>query len=216
VLLLPHGFEGQGPEHSSARLERFLVLSADDNMRVVYPTTAAQYFHVLRRQMHDRQRKPMIVMTPKRYLRMPATYSTAADLESGSFQLVLPDLGAPDPATVTRVVFCTGKFGHELLARRDEVKAPVAIVRLEQLYPWPARDIAAQLERYPNAEVIWAQEEPGNMGARYFVRRRIEEMCDARIVGVVARPASPSPASGSSTVHDAQQQALLEEAVPTP
>jgi 2-oxoglutarate dehydrogenase E1 component len=113
-------------------------------------------------------------------------------------------------------VFCTGKFGHELIARRDEVKAPVAIVRVEQLYPWPERDIADQLARYPDAEVIWAQEEPGNMGARYFVRRRIEEMCINRTVGVVARPASPSPASGSSTVHDAQQLALLEEAVPTP
>ena len=221
VLLLPHGFEGQGPEHSSARLERFLVLSADDNMRVVYPTTAAQYFHVLRRQVHDRQRKPMVVMTPKRYLRMPATYSPASELESGSFQLVLPDPAfadpsGPDPATVTRLVFCSGKFGHELLARRDAVNAPVAIVRIEQLYPWPERDIAAELARYAGAEVLWAQEEPGNMGARYFVRRRIEEMCINRTVGVVARPASPSPASGSSTVHDAQQQALLEEAVPAP
>ena len=216
VLLLPHGFEGQGPEHSSARLERFLVLCADDNMRVVYPTTAAQYFHVIRRQIRDQQRKPMIVMTPKRYLRMPATYSSARDLESGSFRLVLPDPSSPDPETVTRLVFCSGKFAHELLARRDEVKAPVAIVRLEQLYPWPERDIATELARYPDAEVIWAQEEPGNMGARYFVRRRIEEMCDGHVVGVVARPASPSPASGSSTVHDAQQQVLLEEAVPTP
>ena len=117
---------------------------------------------------------------------------------------------------MTRLVFCSGKFGHELLARRDAVKAPVAIVRIEQLYPWPERDIAAELARYAGAEVLWAQEEPGNMGARYFVRRRIEEMCIDRTVGVVARPASPSPASGSSTVHDAQQQALLEEAVPAP
>ena len=185
-------------------------------MRVVYPTTAAQYFHVLRRQVHDPTRKPMVVMTPKRYLRMPATYSPAAELESGSFQLVLADPAAPDPASVTRLVFCTGKFGHELIARRDEMHAPVAIVRLEQLYPWPEREIAAELARYPDAEVVWAQEEPGNMGARYFVRRRIEEMCAGRTVGVVARPASPSPASGSSTVHDAQQLALLEEAIPAP
>ncbi len=216
VLLLPHGFEGQGPEHSSARLERFLVLCAEDNMRVVYPTTAAQYFHVLRRQVHDNVRKPMIVMTPKRYLRMPATYSATAALESGAFQLVLPDPAWPEPENVKRLVFCSGKFGHELLARRDGVGASVAIVRLEQLYPWPEQEIAAELHRYPRAEVIWAQEEPGNMGARYFVRRRIEEMCDGREVGVVARPASPSPASGSSTVHDAQQLALLEEAVPSP
>ena len=113
-------------------------------------------------------------------------------------------------------MFCTGKFGHELIARRDEIRAPVAIVRLEQLYPWPEREIAAELARYPDAEVVWAQEEPGNMGARYFVRRRIEEMGAGRTVGVVARPASPSPASGSSTVHDAQQLALLEEAIPAP
>ena len=214
VLLLPHGFEGQGPEHSSARLERFLVLSADDNMRVVYPTTAAQYFHVLRRQVRDHVRKPMIVLTPKRYLRMPATYSPTSALESGAFQLVLSDPAAPDPAQVTRLVFCSGKFGHELLARRDEIHAPLAVVRIEQLYPWPEQEIAAELERYPRAEVIWAQEEPGNMGARYFVRRRIEEMGAGREVGVVARPASPSPASGSSTVHDAQQLSLLAEAVP--
>jgi 2-oxoglutarate dehydrogenase complex dehydrogenase (E1) component-like enzyme len=214
VMLLPHGFEGQGPEHSSARLERFLVLCAQDNMRVVYPTTAAQYFHVLRRQVHDPVRKPMIVMTPKRYLRMPVTYSPASAFEAGAFQLVLPDPGAPDLASVTRLVFCTGKFGFELLARRDETHAPVAIVRLEQLYPWPEREIAAELARYERAEVVWAQEEPGNMGARYFARRRIEEMAGGRPVGVVARPASPSPATGSSAVHDAQQQALLEEAVP--
>jgi 2-oxoglutarate dehydrogenase E1 component len=214
TLLLPHGFEGQGPEHSSARLERFLVLCADDNMRVVYPTTAAQYFHVLRRQVKDELRRPLIVMTPKRYLRVPATYSPASAFESGGFRLVLPDPADPDPATVKRLILCSGKFGHELLARRDEVNGAVAIVRLEQLYPWPEREIQEQLRRYPNAEVIWAQEEPGNMGARYFVRRRIEEMCDGRVVGVIARPASPSPATGSSTVHDAQQQSLLEEAVP--
>jgi 2-oxoglutarate decarboxylase len=216
VLLLPHGFEGQGPEHSSARLERFLVLCAQDNMRVVYPTTAAQYFHVLRRQVHDQNRKPLVVMTPKRYLRMPATYSAAANLESGSFQLVLPDPSEPDPATVTRLLFCSGKFGHELIARRNEIDAKVAVVRLEQLYPWPEREISAELNRYSNAEVVWAQEEPGNMGARYFARRRIEELADGRPVGVVARPASPSPATGSSAVHDAQQIALLEEAIPSP
>jgi 2-oxoglutarate dehydrogenase complex dehydrogenase (E1) component-like enzyme len=214
TLLLPHGFEGQGPEHSSARLERFLVLSADDNIRVVYPTTAAQYFHVLRRQVHDELRRPLIIMTPKRYLRMPATYSPASAFEHGGFRLVLPDPAETDPATVTRLVLCSGKFAHELLARRDELRAPVAIVRLEQLYPWPERDLAEQLRHYANAEVIWAQEEPGNMGARYFARRRIEEMCDGRVVVVVGRPASPTPATGSSPVHDAQQQTLLEEAIP--
>jgi 2-oxoglutarate dehydrogenase complex dehydrogenase (E1) component-like enzyme len=213
VMLLPHGFEGQGPEHSSARLERFLVLCAEDNMRVVYPTTAAQYFHVLRRQIHDPNRKPLIVMTPKRYLRMAATYSPVGALTDGSFELVLPDPGAPDAASVRRLVFCTGKFGHELIAARDERKSPVAIVRLEQLFPWPENEIKAELERYPNADVIWAQEEPGNMGARYFARRRIEELAAGRPVGVVARAATPSPATGSSTVHEAEQTKLIHDAL---
>jgi 2-oxoglutarate dehydrogenase E1 component len=212
TLLLPHGFEGQGPEHSSARLERFLVLSAQDNLRVVYPTTAAQYFHVLRRQVHDPDRKPLVVMTPKRYLREAATASTVADLTSGGFQPLLADPNRPsDP---TRVIFCTGKFAYELMHRRDELHASTEIVRLEQLYPWPEADIAAVLQRAPQAEVVWAQEEPGNMGARYFARRRIEELAAGRPVGVAARPESPSPASGSSTVHEAEQQALLARAIP--
>ena len=122
VMLLPHGFEGQGPEHSSARMERFLVLCAEDNMRVVYPTTASQYFHALRRQVHDPDRKPLIVFTPKRYLRMPVTASPVSEFVEGSFRLVLPD-PAP-PAEVRRLVFCTGKFGHELLAARDERAGP--------------------------------------------------------------------------------------------
>ncbi|HEX5097210.1 MAG TPA: multifunctional oxoglutarate decarboxylase/oxoglutarate dehydrogenase thiamine pyrophosphate-binding subunit/dihydrolipoyllysine-residue succinyltransferase subunit, partial [Acidimicrobiia bacterium] len=213
TMLLPHGFEGQGPEHSSARLERFLVLCAQDNMRVVYPTTAAQYFHVLRRQVIDPDRKPLIVMTPKRYLRMAQTYSPVSAFTDGRFELLLPDPASPDPASVRRLVFCTGKFGYELLARRDETNAPVAIVRLEQLYPWPEREIAEQLGRYANADVVWAQEEPGNMGARYFARRRIEEIASGRPVGVVARASSPSPATGSSTVHDLEQKRLLEQAL---
>ena len=211
TLLLPHGFEGQGPEHSSARLERFLVLCAQDNMRVVYPTTSAQYFHVLRRQVHDRERKPLVVMTPKRYLRMPSTASPVSAFTSGGFEPVLDDPTAP--ADARRVVFCTGKFGHELIARRDEVKAPVAVVRIEQLYPWPRDEVAAAIARYPNAAIFWAQEEPGNMGARYYARRRIEEVAVGRPVDVIARAESPSPASGSSTVHDAEQQALLDAAM---
>jgi multifunctional 2-oxoglutarate metabolism enzyme len=211
VMLLPHGFEGQGPEHSSARLERFLVLCAQDNIRVVYPTTAAQYFHVLRRQMHDPVRKPLVVMTPKRYLRMPVTASPVADFASGGFRPLLDD--PSPPAEVNRVIFCSGKFGHELIARRDADHAPVAVVRIEQLYPWPREEIAAALARYPDAAVVWAQEEPGNMGARYFARRRLEEIATGRPVDVIARVESPSPASGSSTVHDAEQQALLDQAM---
>jgi 2-oxoglutarate dehydrogenase E1 component len=181
-------------------------------MRVVYPTTAAQYFHALRRQVHDRERKPLIVMTPKRYLRVPATTSPVDAFTHGGFEPLLPDPNPP--ASPRRIVFCTGKFALELIARRDELGAPVEIVRIEQLYPWPAAGLAAVLARAPAAEVVWAQEEPGNMGARYFARRRIEELAGGRPVGVVARTESPSPASGSATVHDAEQRALLEEAVP--
>jgi 2-oxoglutarate decarboxylase len=211
VLLLPHGYEGQGPEHSSARLERFLVLAALDNMRIVYPTTAAQYFHVLRRQVHEPDRKPLVVMTPKRYLRMPATASSVEALTHGGFVPVLADPNPPsDPE---RIVFATGKFALELIGRRDASGAPVEIVRIEQLYPWPVDDVKAVLDRSPKADVVWAQEEPGNMGARYFVRRRLEELAGDRLVSVVARHESPSPASGSATVHDAEQQALLEAAI---
>src|SRR5262245_26409344 len=212
VLLLPHGFEGQGPEHSSARLERFLELSAEDNIRVVYPSTAAQYFHVLRRQVHDPARKPLVVLTPKRYLRMAASQSSVDELTTGGFRLVLADPAQPAPESVRRLIFCSGKFGHEPIAKRNDTQAPVAIVRLEQLYPWPEREISEQLARYPDAQVVWAQEEPGNMGARYFARRRIEELANGRAVGVVARAASPSPATGSSTVHEAEQTKLLEDA----
>ena len=146
TLLLPHGFEGQGPEHSSARLERFLVLCAQDNIRVVYPTTAAQYFHVLRRQVHDPDRKPLIVMTPKRYLRVPATTSPVdcVHAAAGSNRCSATRTA---PTRRRAIVFCTGKFAFELIARRDEVHAPVEIVRLEQLYPWPDADIAAVLQR---------------------------------------------------------------------
>src|SRR4029077_10279481 len=134
--------------------ERFLVLSAQDNIRVVYPTTAAQYFHVLRRQVHDPTRKPLVVMTPKRYLRMPVTASPVSAFTSGGFQLVLDD--PSPPAEVKRVGLCSRKFGQELIARRDADQAPVAVVRIEQLYPWPRAELAAELARYPDAAVFWA------------------------------------------------------------
>ena len=181
VLLLPHGFEGQGPEHSSARLERFLVLCAEDNIRVVYPTTAAQYFHVLRRQVHDPTRKPLIVMTPKRYLRMPVDrLARRRRSPTAASSLVLDDPATRPRHRARAGLLQRASSATSCIARRDEMQAPVAIVRIEQLYPWPEREIAEQLARYPNAEVVWAQEEPGNMGARYFARRRIEEMRDGR------------------------------------
>jgi 2-oxoglutarate dehydrogenase complex dehydrogenase (E1) component-like enzyme len=211
TLLLPHGFEGQGPEHSSARLERFLASCAEDNLRVTYPTTAAQYFHVLRRQIHEPRRKPLVVLTPKRYLRVPATYSPVADFVGGHFQLVLPD-PRPPAGGVERLVLCTGKLGHELIAHRDALAAPVAVVRIEQLYPWPEREILDRCHEYPDAEVVWAQEEPENMGAARFAVPRLAALV-GRPVPVVARRASASPATGSHTVHDAEQRKLIEEAV---
>jgi 2-oxoglutarate dehydrogenase E1 component len=161
--------------------------------------------------VHDRHRKPLIVMTPKRYLRMAATASPVDAFTHGGFEPVLDDPNPP--ADVQRVIFCSGKFGHELIARRNESGAPVAVARVEELYPWPRAEIEAVLARYPNAAVYWAQEEPGNMGARNFARRRIEDAAGARTVKVLARAESPSPASGSSTVHDAEQKALLDAAM---
>jgi 2-oxoglutarate dehydrogenase E1 component len=214
VLLLPHGFEGQGPEHSSARLERFLTLCAEDNLRVVYPTTAAQYFHVLRRQVLAPRRRPLVVLTPKRYLRMPATRSPVAELTDGSFHETLVDDGGADAASVTRIVACTGKIGHELIAKRDELGATAAVVRVEQLYPVADRDFAEIVARYGSLrEIVWVQEEPENMGARIFALPLLKELAgDGIRISWVARKASASPASGSSKVHDVEQQHILEAA----
>jgi 2-oxoglutarate dehydrogenase complex dehydrogenase (E1) component-like enzyme len=217
TLLLPHGFEGQGPEHSSARIERFLVLSAENNMRVVYPTTSAQYFHALRRQMQESERKPLIVFTPKKYLRVPATYSKVEEFTTGGFHKTLADPNPPEASAVTRLVLVTGKFGHELIAHRDANSAPVAVVRVEQLYPFPEAEISAALLRYPNArEVVWAQEEPANMGALSFVITRLQRVVgDRAALRWVARNESSSPASGSAKVHDVEQTHLLNEAIGT-
>ncbi|MFZ4516664.1 MAG: hypothetical protein ACOYN3_10180, partial [Acidimicrobiia bacterium] len=219
TMLLPHGYEGQGPEHSSARLERYLQLCGDDNLRVAYPTTSAQYFHVLRRQVHAAQRKPLIVMTPKKYLRMAHTRSRVEEFTTGGFQLVLDDRNAAttDPASVRRVVVCTGKLAHELMDRRDQLNAPVAVVRVEQLYPWPEQQLAAVLARYANAtEVWWAQEEPENMGAWMFARDRMRAAANGRGIAetrFVGRGSSASTAAGSQIVHDQEQDALLTEAL---
>ena len=217
VLLLPHGFEGQGPEHSSARLERFLTACAEDNIRVAYPTTAAQYFHLLRAQALARPRKPLVIMTPKRYLRMPASRSAVSDLTDGRFAPVLGDQDSPPGETVRRVVLSTGKFGHELIERRNKENAPVAVIRLEQLYPFPATDLKAVLEAYPDAELVWAQEEPENMGAWSFVQSHLRRVLGPDVaVTPVAREESGSPASGSQTVHDREQDQLLAAAIIEP
>ena len=212
TLLLPHGYEGQGPEHSSARIERFLALCAENNIRVAYPSTAAQYFHLLRRQVKASRRCPLVCFTPKRYLRMPQTRSTVGELTDGRFHEVLDDPSTSlDRAAVQRVVLCTGKLAHELIGTRDEIGAPAAIVRLEQLYPWPEEQILAAIEGYRNAtEVFWAQEEPANMGAYGFVHARLHRILrDRWTFHHVARDPSASPATGSATVHDAEQARLL-------
>ena len=213
-MLLPHGYEGQGPEHSSARIERFLTSCAEDNIQVVNATTAAQYFHVLRRQMLREIRKPLVIFTPKGPLRMKEVRSSISDLESGtSFQEVLDDPFVSDPSSVKRVVFCSGKVVWDAFNERNKRQAPVAIVRVEQLYPFPIEQMMEVLQRYPNAhEVVWLQEEPVNMGAWTFVEHRFwrvkEKGYDLRCV---ARVESGSPATGSKTVHDQELADLMDE-----
>lgn len=215
VLLLPHGYEGQGPEHSSARIERFLTLSAEENLQVVQPTTAAQYFHVLRRQMKRTIRKPLIVFTPKSLLRASAAMSSADELTSGHFRETLDDPGMKDKEQARRVLLCTGKMGHQLLADRDEREAPVAVVRVEQLYPFPGDQIGEILDGYRNAsEVVWVQEEPENMGAWTFVHYRLaEDLPEGRRLMHVSRPESGSPATGTASIHEKQQAELSRQAL---
>ena len=214
TMLLPHGYEGQGPEHSSARIERFLVLCAEDNMRVVQPTTAAQYFHVLRRQMHAAVSKPLVVFAPKRYLRMPRSRSTVDELVQGRFQTVLDDAEVADPAAVRRVLLCSGKVGHELIERRNEEGSAVAVIRVEQLSPFPGDSIMETLARYPNAaEVMWVQDEPENMGPWLWITGRLRDVLPPELaLSHAARPESGSPAAGSITIHDAEQRTLLDTA----
>ena len=226
VLLLPHGQEGGGPEHSSARLERFLQLCAENNMQVAYPTTPGQYFHLLRRQMRggsDRRglRKPLVVMTPKSLLRHPRVISSVDELASGSFHTILDDAQVVNPASVTRILACTGKVYYELLAAheaRGAAAANFAIVRFEQLYPFPQAEFADVLRRYPAAQhVVWVQEEPRNMGAWPFIRGRIQPMLRAdQAIGYAGRPRSASPAPGSPKVHQREQAHLIEAAFAAP
>jgi 2-oxoglutarate dehydrogenase E1 component len=207
VLLLPHGYEGQGPEHSSARLERFLQMCAEDNIQVAQPTTPAQMFHLLRRQALRRWRKPLIVMTPKSLLRLPAATSTLDEFSTGTFRRVIDDPTA-DPAKVRRLIVCTGKLYYELVEARTKRGADsVAIARLEELYPWDAAKIAASLGRW-QGDVVWAQDEPGNMGAATFVAPRLAQTL-GRPVRVVARDDSASPATGSHHAHAIEHERLM-------
>jgi 2-oxoglutarate dehydrogenase E1 component len=214
VLLLPHGYDGQGPEHSSGRIERFLTMCAEDNMQVANATTSAQFFHLLRRQAHQDVRTPLIVFTPKYLLRATESRSPLTAFTTGSFQEVLDDPTVTDPSAVRRVLLCSGKVAYDLLKRKEETGAPVAVVRLEQVYPWPGDQVTAILDRYENADsVFFVQEEPENMGAWPFVHGRLHNLLPGRAkLGHSSREESGSPAAGSAAVHAAEQEDLVDRA----
>jgi 2-oxoglutarate dehydrogenase E1 component len=214
VLLLPHGYEGQGPEHSSARIERFLQLAARDNIQICQPSNAGQYFHLLRRQALRKWRKPLIVFTPKSMLRHPDALSPLEDLTHRQFLPVLPDTEAQD---AKRILICTGKIGHDLRAERQKRKdkdkdkdMSTAIIFLEQMYPFPEAELTAELERHGTArDIVWVQEEPSNMGALFYMLPRLKRIANDRPVLSVKRSASASPATGSAKAHEVEQKTLL-------
>lgn len=215
VLLLPHGYEGQGPEHSSARLERFLQLCAEYNIQVCNCTTPAQYFHLLRRQMKQKESKPLVIMTPKSLLRLPAASSWLEQFSKGSFLPLLADESVTDPGQIKRLILCSGKVYYDLQAERArQQRKDTAILRIEQLYPFPKQLLQQQLKTFSSAkEVIWAQEEPKNMGAWSFIEPHLVEMLSPQqTLRYVGRPPSASPATGSHTIHQMEQQQLVAEA----
>jgi 2-oxoglutarate dehydrogenase E1 component len=220
TLLLPHSHEGQGPDHTSGRLERYLQLCAEDNMRVAVPTTPANHFHLLRRQALSGKKKPLVVFTPKSLLRHRLCVSSVADFTEQRFQTVMPDPGISgtplDDAKVKRVLLCSGKVFYDLLQARAERKADdVAIVRVEQLYPLPVDELRAALARYPGAEdFAWVQEEPANQGAWSFVALNLLEHLEGVRLRRISRPAAAAPAVGSTKMHDVEQAALVEAALP--
>ena len=215
TLMLPHGYEGQGPEHSSARVERFMQLAADTNMQIVQPTTASQIFHVLRRQMVRDLRKPLVIFTPKSLLRNKDATSPVSEFTKGGFQTVIPETRDIKADKVKRVIACSGKVYYDLVKKREEKGADdVAIIRIEQLYPFPHKAFAAELKKYAKAtELVWCQDEPQNQGAWFFIQHNIHEnMFDGQKLGYAGRAASASPAVGYSHLHQDQQKALLEAA----
>jgi 2-oxoglutarate dehydrogenase E1 component len=216
VMLLPHGYEGQGPEHSSARLERYMQLCAQQNMQVCTPTTPAQMFHLLRRQIVRDFRKPLIVMTPKSLLRHKLAVSTLNDLSHGQFQTVIPEIDALDAAKVSRVILCCGKVYYDLLQkRRDEGLAHVAIIRVEQLYPFPKKALTQALAQFPTAtDVVWCQEEPQNQGVWFSSRHNIKDCLRTdHVLSYAGRPFAAAPAAGSSYLHVKQQDDLVKQAL---
>jgi len=216
VMLLPHGFEGQGPEHSSARLERFLQLCAENNLQVCNPTTPSQYFHMLRRQVKQEIVRPLIVMTPKSLLRLPTATSTMEELTKGGFKPVIDDAGVVDTTKVKRVVICSGKVYYDLEAARIDARDErVAVVRLEQFYPFPKTALEEIIARYPNAtQLFWTQEEPQNMGGWFFVEPRLREIArEGMTLRYVGRAPSASPATGSYAIHELEQRKLVDESL---
>ncbi len=209
VMLLPHGYEGQGPEHSSGRIERYLQQAAKDNIQIAQPSTAGQYFHLLRRQALRRWRKPLIVFTPKGMLRHPDAASPLSYLSNGSFQNVIQD---PEITSAERLIFCSGKIGHELRReRRKRGDTRTAIIFVEQLYPVPHAQIEAAIEQHGNArEFLWVQEEPSNMGALSYIVPQLELHTRGAPVRTVKRTASSSPSTGSHTAHEMEQKTLME------
>ena len=216
TLMLPHGYEGQGPEHSSARLERFMQLAADNNMQVVQPTSASQIFHLLRRQQLRMFRKPLIIMTPKSLLRNKDATSPLSEFTKGEFRTVIGERDATiDAAKVKRIVACSGKVYYDLVKARTEKKAgDVAILRVEQLYPFPHKAFATEMKKYPNlGEIVWCQDEPQNQGAWFFVQHYVQEnMAEGQKLGYAGRPASASPACGYAHLHQEQLKSLLDQA----
>jgi 2-oxoglutarate dehydrogenase E1 component len=216
TMMLPHGYEGQGPEHSSARIERFLQLCADNNMQVVQPTTAAQIFHLLRRQMVRQFRKPLVIFTPKSLLRNKDAGSPLSELAKGAFQTVIGECDDKiDAGKVKRVIVCSGKVYYDLVnSRKTRAVSDVAIVRLEQMYPFPHKSFVAELKKFGNAtEVVWAQDEPQNQGPWFQVQHNIFESMESGMrLAYAGRPASAAPAVGYSDKHVAQQKELLDTA----
>jgi 2-oxoglutarate dehydrogenase E1 component len=216
VMLLPHGYEGQGPEHSSARLERFLQLAAEDNIQICQPSTAAQYFHMLRRQARRLWRKPLVVFTPKSMLRHPEASSDIEEFTQPRFLPVVPDYEVQD---AKHILIASGKVGHELRAERRRRKdTSTAVLFLDQIYPLPRNEITAAIEAHPNArEIVWVQEEPANMGALSYVLPRLDRLARAKDLNIrsVKRSASASPATGSAKAHELEQKTLLSLAFTT-
>jgi 2-oxoglutarate dehydrogenase E1 component len=217
VLLLPHGYEGQGPEHSSARLERFLALGAEGNIRVANCSTPAQYFHLLRRQAKHAEIRPLVLMTPKSLLRLPLASSMLMDLSSGRFEPVLDDPARREKRDlVTRLVFCSGKIYYDVIANgRRAHAAHVALARIEMLYPFPTGEVVDVIRNYPNvSEIVWLQEEPSNFGARKWVVPQLERLAPKGVeIKDVSRPERSSPAEGYPAAHQAEQERLVNEAL---